>query len=139
MSKIKTIYKTVNEVFGVEIKTPKGSKDKTDVTEGKYAYSLLCRDLTPLSYREIGEFINRDHATILYHKNCCLGQLDVNKNFIKKYTKCLELLPTKMIISSKEEKIESLKNTLKKHRQNSIRAIKKIRFLKTELEELKTT
>ena len=80
----------VEKVLMVEIETRKGFKGSLETVDAKKIYALLCKELTFLTLREIGETINRDHATIIHLVKVGRQHLEHEIEFNKRYDTCLK-------------------------------------------------
>ena len=78
--------------MGIKTKTER-EKDNTVIVDAKKIYSLLARNLTKYSFREIGEEININNATlIIYYVKKAKGHLKYEKLFKKNYNECINVL-----------------------------------------------
>ena len=60
------ILERVSQNFHIEISELKGKSRRSRVTVPRYFFCMLTRELTGLSYDTIGNYINRDHSTVIY-------------------------------------------------------------------------
>lgn len=90
---LEIILETVEAYFTFSIVTPEGTKDKTEITDGKIIYSLLATKLTRYSLTEIGNVINRNYGSIINHRKRGYDLLESDILFRDKYFRCLEMLP----------------------------------------------
>lgn len=83
---LKSIIATVTRVTGVNI------LEKTNVREVADAvkiYSYMARKFTRNGFKDIGDVINRNHATILIAKNAYTDLYNGDKEFRSKADKCM--------------------------------------------------
>lgn len=70
----KTIIKYVADYYGISIKDITGYSRKQHIFEARLLAMALLRRELKMSYASIGEFLNRDHSTIVK---------DLSKNNVK--------------------------------------------------------
>ena len=80
------LERIVRSVFQADIMD---KSRKRNFVDARKAFSILLRD-KGYTYTRIGEFLNKDHATILHHFNSKEGCLLTDKNFSDKYYECLK-------------------------------------------------
>ena len=84
------LERIVRSVFQADIMA---KSRKRNFVDARKAFSILLRD-KGYTYTRIGEFLNKDHATILHHFNSKEGCLLTDKNFSDKYYECLKRFNT---------------------------------------------
>lgn len=114
---LEKIKQMVESVFKTDIDTDRRLRE---IVEARYVFFSLSRRSTGLSFKKIGDFLNRDHASVIHGINRCNTLIEVDKEFNERYLICVDKL--KMAIGKKE--LQSLYNYhLKKarmyHRQLS--------------------
>lgn len=57
------IYNYVNNVYGIDIKE---KTRKTEYSDGRALFSLIVRKKTNLTYQCIGDYLNKNHATVMH-------------------------------------------------------------------------
>ena len=63
MEKLDEIYEYVNSIYGIDIKN---QTRKRKYTEARALFYLLARNLTNFTYQIIGQYIGKDHASVIY-------------------------------------------------------------------------
>jgi hypothetical protein len=57
------IYNYVNSVYGIDIKE---NTRKTEYSDGRALFSVIVRKKTNFTYQCIGDYLNKNHATIIH-------------------------------------------------------------------------
>lgn len=90
----------VQENTGFIINTKSRNRDLVDA---KKIFSLLSRKKTKSGFREIGEVLGLNHATVMHHCRTAENLLDYDPVFSKKYFRCLNDLPPEVNIAEYRE------------------------------------
>ena len=114
MEKLDEIYEYVNSIYGIDIKDP---TRKREYTEARALFYLLARNLTHFTYQIIGQYVNKDHASVIYGFKNITHHLD--KELIAESLKRFGLtdqMPTDTIsyLKDKTKKLEEQLNEKKK-------------------------
>ena len=89
MNNLLQIQNTVENYFNLSTIQTEREKDNTVVVDAKKIYSLLARNLTKYSFREIGENIGIDnHSLIIHYTKKAKGHCKYEKGFKKIYDSC---------------------------------------------------
>lgn len=91
MDSLNDIKETVERITGFEF--VKDTSRVAGVTDARRIYCHLARGLTGFTFKEIGEFINKEHSVIVHHVNKTEDLLEFDKKFERLYTMCLKSLP----------------------------------------------
>lgn len=88
------VQQVVEMVMGYKIFS---NNRKRKVVETRMMFSLIMIELNyPLT--QIGEFMDRDHTTVIHHRRTMRGLLETDSEVLKKYLRCKEI-----IISEKQD------------------------------------
>ena len=92
MSELKLEYaealgEIVNKAFKAEILSEKRSRENVDA---RRVFCFILRDESNTS-TSIGEFLKKDHATVLHYIRTFKGLLDSDSSFRERYDDCLKL------------------------------------------------
>ena len=112
-AELKQILNIVETHFNTTLWGIKGKRSNMYISEAKAVYSALARELTICSLREIGELINRDHASILHHIKKCAELQDIYPRFKDNFKACYFKVP-------KTTTLERLKAELTYHESKAI-------------------
>jgi chromosomal replication initiation ATPase DnaA len=108
------IRETVETYFGFSIVSPAGKRATQQVNDAKMIYSSIARKLTHYSQDQVGQVINRDHATVRHHCIIAENLLQTDKKFRTDWTHCFDSVP----IQTKTDKIcDQYEYHMKKARQ----------------------
>ena len=77
----------IKEHLNVDV--TKETSRKTYIVDARKIFCDLARDLTLYSYSEIGDYIKKNHATVIHLKNSSENLKEFDKNYLKKYNLCL--------------------------------------------------
>lgn len=113
--KINTIAK---EFFLLEDNAIFVKKRKRELTEMKWYFYYFLRNETNLTLKQIGEFFNMNHATVLYGINNIFYYID------KKSYDCFKTIASKYINNDKVLMFEAIKTSLIKPPSNDVHLIK---------------
>ena len=75
------IIQTVCKTWNVSLGNVCGRSRKQDVVYTRMTIAYFLRQYTKLSMTEIGNLINRDHATIIHYLKACDSEFCFNKDF----------------------------------------------------------
>ena len=67
-SKINVIFKVVMTYFDITKEDLKGPRGRDEIPKGRQIFCALAREITELSYQAIGDYVNRDHTTVIHSK-----------------------------------------------------------------------
>jgi len=67
------IYNYVNSVYGIDIKE---NTRKTEYSDGRALFSVIVRKKTNFTYQCIGDYLNKNHATIIHSVKNVSNYLD---------------------------------------------------------------
>ncbi len=67
------IYNYVNSVYGIDIKE---NTRKTEYSDGRALFSLIVRKKTNFTYQCIGNYLNKNHATVIHSVKNVSNYLD---------------------------------------------------------------
>ncbi len=68
-SQLEEILKEVSKASDISIEAIKNPSRKREIVEARHAYCILAMQLTKKSLKQIGDLINREHATVLHAKS----------------------------------------------------------------------
>ena len=88
---LSSIKKTVEEITGFEF--VKDTSRVVGVADARRIFCYLARSLMGFTYKEIGDFIYKDHSVVVYHVKKTENLLQVDKKFERLYRMCLKALP----------------------------------------------
>tara|TARA_R100000908_G_scaffold30470_1_gene13708 strand:+ start:874 stop:1362 length:489 start_codon:yes stop_codon:yes gene_type:complete len=80
---------SVCEVCDVSMDELKSKNRSAQITEARKIYAHLARRLYMFTYRRLGEYINRDHSTMVVAVNTCENFIEIDPNFRELYHLCL--------------------------------------------------
>lgn len=76
---LKDYRNTIEDQTGIDVQVPGRTRDKTDLVK------IFChhakKNNQKISYQTIGEFLNRDHSTIIHSCNSYLSLYTTDKDF----------------------------------------------------------
>lgn len=75
----------IQSKLNVSINEMRSASRKRTIVNARIIFSAILHELTNFSYTHIGQLINRDHATVLYHIRTCRQLIDTDKNFKAMY------------------------------------------------------
>lgn len=85
---------------------------KRNVVEARMLYGLLLREIGH-SLPAIAESLNKDHTTIIHYVRTMKGLLDTDKEILRRYLKCRELIVSEKqpvnLLSNEDYKIEAMR------------------------------
>lgn len=88
MNDFELVRKSVEMVIGVDIFT---KNRKRRVVEARMMYGLLMRELSH-SLKQIGEYLHKDHTTVIHYERTMRNLIDTDVNVLKTYLRCKELI-----------------------------------------------
>jgi hypothetical protein len=130
--KMKQVMKAVCDVAGLTKESMQGKSRIRKLTEARCAYLNILMKEGRYTYMNLGESLNRDHATVLHHRTRHTYLYKVCKDYTYLYDNCLnqyrcncedfeEVLETATRNKSLREKVadlkEDIKNLKKKHKE----------------------
>lgn len=71
---------------------------KRETVDARKLYCYLSREKTNYSLKNIGDLIGIGHVTVLFHCNTSKDIIRFDPDFRKKYTDCLNLLPSNVSV-----------------------------------------
>jgi chromosomal replication initiation ATPase DnaA len=77
--KAASILKCVCDTMGVTVDQIRGRRRLRKYVEARHLFYYICRTETILPLYKIGEFVNRDHSTVIYGANTIKGWLTFDK------------------------------------------------------------
>lgn len=80
---------SVCEVCNVSMDELKSKNRAAQITEARKIYAHLARRLYMFTYRRLGEYINRDHSTMVIAVRTCENFIEIDPNFRELYHLCL--------------------------------------------------
>jgi len=80
---------SVCEVCNVSMDELKSKNRSAPITEARKIYAHLARRLYMFTYRRLGEYINRDHSTMVIAVRTCENFIEIDPNFKELYHLCL--------------------------------------------------
>lgn len=86
---VKTIYIVLQSYFDVypdQLRTKKTNSRKGDIMKARHIFCALLKKKTKLSYAEIGEYVDRDHATVINSCKVINNAKDTNDPLWKHYS-----------------------------------------------------
>ena len=86
--KISKAIDLVTDVCDVNRKELKGSIRVRQIVDARRIYAVLCREFFGFSLKMIGNFIKKDHATILYYINQHKGLAQTDSLYRHNYNVC---------------------------------------------------
>lgn len=84
-SYITSLTKAIQSVLNVTIDDMRSASRRRNIVNARFIFSKILHDITGFSYSHIGQLINRDHATVLYHIKTCRQLIDIDKYFKNMY------------------------------------------------------
>ena len=84
-SYITSLTKAIQSVLNVTIDDMRSASRRRNIVNARFIFSTILYELTGFSYSHIGQLINRDHATVLYHIKTCRQLIDIDKYFKNMY------------------------------------------------------
>lgn len=104
------VRKSVEMVMGVDIFT---NNRKRTVVESRMMYGLIMRELGH-SLNQIGNYLKKDHTTIIHYQRTMNNLIDTDVNTLKTYIRCKELIDShKQPVNLSDPKHELLKLRIK--------------------------
>lgn len=67
-TKVNVIFKAVMNYYDISKEELKGKSREGEVVIARQFFCSMARELTELSYQAIGNYVNRDHATVMHSK-----------------------------------------------------------------------
>lgn len=146
------VLMAVCEVTGISEEVLKSKDTKRYICDARHAFfylAMLNRDYK-FSLDELGNYLNRDHATVLHSKRVTEDFMLVDKQFKRMILKISKLLPSIITPMTNEEKqtaikllksrIEVLQHWLNTHPENPYRVKiqEDLRELNNELKQLES-
>jgi len=106
MNDFELVRKSVEMVMGVDIFT---KNRKRMVVESRMMYGLIMRELG-YSLNQIGDYLKKDHTTIIHYQRTMNNLIDTDVNVLKTYLRCKELIDSqKQPVNLSDPKHEVLK------------------------------
>ena len=123
--KMEEVMKAVCDVAGLTKAAMQGKSRIRKLTEARCAYLNILMKEGRYTYMNLGESLNRDHATVLHHRTRHTYLYKVCKDYTYLYDNCLnqyrcnsedfeEVLETATRNKSLREKVADLKEDIKK-------------------------
>ena len=105
MNDFELVRKSVEMVMGVDIFT---KNRKRRVVEARMLCGLLMRELSH-SLKQIGEYLNKDHTTVIHYERTMRNLIDTDMNVLNTYLRCKELINSqKQPVNLSDPKHEAL-------------------------------
>lgn len=89
------VFYEVCKYFGVNHISALSANRFREFVNCKKVYTWIMSRDEKYTLKMIGEYIGKDHATILYYKDFCQGQLDINSSFAKHILKIEQIIDNK--------------------------------------------
>jgi chromosomal replication initiation ATPase DnaA len=106
------ILKTICKEFEMDFEEVKNRKTrKRQFVYVRHLYAYFCRKYTNESFRVIGEFIKKDHATIM-HSNTTIENWRETEENVKVLTNILHKKFNSQIVNFKEDEMEEIGNNI---------------------------
>lgn len=106
MNDFELVRKSVEMVMSVDIFT---KNRKRRVVEARMLCGLLMRELS-YSLKQIGEYLKKDHTTVIHYERTMKNLIDTDVNVLKIYLRCKELIDSqKQPVNLSDPKHEVLK------------------------------
>jgi len=143
--KMKEVMKAVCDVAGLTKAAMQGKSRIRKLTEARCAYLNILMKEGRYTYMNLGESLNRDHATVLHHRTRHTDLYKVCKDYTYLYDNCLnqyrcnsedfeEVLETATRNKSLREKVADLKEDIKKLKKQHKDEIRKLENDKKDLD-----
>lgn len=82
------VQQVVEMVMGYKILT---KNRKRKIVEARMMFSLLMVELNyPLTH--IGEYLGRDHTTVIHHRRTMRGLIETDNEMLRRYLRCKEII-----------------------------------------------
>ena len=131
MNDFELVRKSVEIVMGIDIFT---NNRKRTVVESRMMYGLIMRELGH-SLNQIGNYLKKDHTTIIHYQRTMNNLIDTDVNVLKTYIRCKELIDSqKQPVNLSDPKHELLKFRIK---LDKLRAENMV--LSAQLDEIKVS
>lgn len=91
MNEFQDVKAIVEMIMGTEVFV---NNRKRSVVEARMIIASMLRDMG-YSLKTIGNFLKKDHATIVHYNKALMSLLDIDKALMMKYLKCKEMIITK--------------------------------------------
>ena len=142
--KMEQVMKAVCDVAGLTKEAMQGKSRIRKLTEARCAYLNILMKEGRYTYMNLGESLNRDHATVLHHRTRHTYLYKVCKDYTYMYDNCLnqyrcnsedfeEVLETATRNKSLREKVADLKEDIKKLKKQHKDEIRKLENDKKDL------
>ena len=109
MNEIETVYKIIEEKFGVDKKELMSKGNTRDMVNLRRIVSLVLLKNTYLNLESIGRVIGRDHSTVSYYKDNTEALFMSDKKLKRHYEEVS--FSFKVYDTNLEEKLKNLLNT----------------------------
>ena len=107
-----TILKTICKEFKMDFEEVKNRKtSKREFVYVRHLYAYFCRKYTKESFKVIGEFIKKDHATIINSNRKIEDWIETDKT-VKVLTDILHKKLSSQIVNFKEDEMEDIGNNI---------------------------
>lgn len=135
--KMEEVMKAVCDVAGLTKSAMQGKSRIRKLTEARCAYLNILMKEGRYTYMNLGESLNRDHATVLHHRTRHTYLYKVCKDYTYLYDNCLnqyrcnsedfeEVLETATRNKRLREKVANLKEDIKKLKKQHKEEIRKL-------------
>lgn len=106
MNDYEIVRRAVEMIFGVDIFT---NSRKRRYVEGRMMCGLLLRDMSH-SLTQVGEYLKKDHTTIIHYERTMRGLIDTDVNALNTYLRCKEIINSqKQPVNLSDPKYDILK------------------------------
>ncbi len=89
------IVNAVSEKYGISVDQILGKKRVKEIVWARHMAVYLMRSLTPMSYKDIGKFFNRDHATIMSSEERIKKEIEINSEISKEVDDLIYIIKIK--------------------------------------------
>jgi len=96
---LEEIKKAVEQTLKINLDTV---SRRRDLVEGRIIFSVLVLSTEKITLAALGDYINKDHTSIIHYKKEAVNLTKYNKNFRQKFKNCLQKL------GKNNEKIEQI-------------------------------
>lgn len=81
----KKLFKAIEIKLGITSEQMKNLNRKREIVEARHIFSSLMTKHTKLSLEAIGNYVNRDHSTVIHSRNTIENLLPLERNLRRKY------------------------------------------------------
>lgn len=106
---IGVLKKDISKAFGVDFNETTNKSRKREFVDARLVFAQVCRYHLKMKYRQIGELINKDHATIIHYLNSYDGHYKYDSVFKENVDKLViddYLITDDLLINHELERLE---------------------------------